>query len=216
MTALAYFLPFLKVQRENIQESKEEKTMLKTSTGCCWWTFLSRGIIAVLFGAAAILQQGIALELLVLLVAAFFFVDGVLSIIASYGARRAETRWWIALLAGPVRITIGIVAALWPQAGLSTVISLFAGWALITGALEIDAAIRLRRVIAGECFLGFCGIISLLSGVILVASPEIGVAALVWILGIYGIFFGIFLLSLGFKLKREYAPRSISFADPVT
>ncbi|MCK9294950.1 MAG: HdeD family acid-resistance protein [Desulfobulbaceae bacterium] len=189
--------------------------MAKTCTEC-WWSFLSRGIIAVLFGVAAILHQGLALELLVLLMAAFFFVDGVLSIIASFGARGAETRWWISLLAGPVRITIGIVAALWPQATLSTVISMFAGWALITGALEIDAAIRLRRVIAGEYFLGFCGIISLLSGVILVASPEISVAALVWILGIYGIFFGIFLLSLGFKLKREFAPRRISFADPVT
>jgi len=213
---LAYFLPFLKVRKKNVHGREEENTMSKTFTGC-WWSFLSRGIIAILFGVAAILQQGIALELLVLLVAAFFFVDGVLSIVASCGASEAESRWWISLLEGPARITIGIImAALWPQVTVAAMIGMIAAWALITGGLEIDAAIRLRRVIEGEWFLGFCGTISILFGLILVVSPRIGAVALVWILGAYGIFFGVFLISLGFKLKKEFPPGRISLADPVT
>lgn len=50
----------------------------------CWWSFFFRGIIAILFGLAAIIVPGITLDFPVLLVGAFFFVDGVLSMVASF------------------------------------------------------------------------------------------------------------------------------------
>lgn len=167
-----------------------------------WWLFISRGIIAVLFGLAAILLPGITLQLLVLLVGAFFFADGVLAIVGSFGTRRVEEHWWVSLLEGVAGILIGILAIVWPGTTLVAIVLLIAAWALVTGIFEIIAAVRLRKVIIGEWFLGLGGIISVLFGLLLFVSPGTGAVALVWILGGYAIFFGILLLLLGFKLKK--------------
>ena len=167
-----------------------------------WWLFIFRGIVAVLFGLAAILLPGITLELLVLLVGAFFFVDGVLAIVGSFGTRKVEERWWVSLLEGIAGVLIGILAIIWPGTTLVAIVFIIAAWALVTGVFEIVAAIRLRKVIKGEWFLGLGGIISVLFGLLLFVSPGTGAVTLVWILGAYAIFFGILLLLLGFKMKK--------------
>ncbi len=167
-----------------------------------WWLFVSRGIVAVLFGLAAIVFPGITLNLLVLLVGAFFFADGVLAIVSSLGTRQVAGRWWISLLEGGAGVLIGILAIIWPGTTLVAMVYLIAAWALVTGIFEIAAAVHLRQVITGEWFLGLGGIISVLFGFLLFASPGTGALTLVWILGAYAIFFGILLLLLGFKLKK--------------
>lgn len=144
-----------------------------------WWSFFFRGVLAILMGLAALVLPGITLEVLVILVGAFFFVDGVLSIIASFGTRRVEARWWVPLLEGLAGVVIGILTIIWPGMTLLAIILLIAAWALITGVFEIAAAIRLRKLIRGEWFLGLCGIISILFGLILLASPRVGALALV-------------------------------------
>lgn len=167
-----------------------------------WWSFFFRGIIAILFGLAAIIVPGITLDFLVLLVGAFFFVDGILSMVASFGTRRVEKRWWIALLEGIAGVAIGILTILWPQITLVAMILLIAGWALITGIFEIAAAFRLRKVISGEWFLGLSGVVSIVFGLLLLGRPGFGAVALVWVLGVYAILFGILLLFLGFKMRK--------------
>jgi len=167
-----------------------------------WWSFFSRGIIAVLFGLVAIFLPGITLDILVLLVGAFFFVDGILSIIGSFGNRMVENRWWLSLLEGIAGVLVGILTIIWPAVTLVAIILMIAVWALITGVVEVVAAIRLRRFIINEWFLALCGILSILFGIVLLFNPGVGAITLVWILGTYAIFFGILLLSLGLKLKR--------------
>ncbi len=167
-----------------------------------WWLFVFRGIIAVLFGLAAILLPGITLDILVLLIGAFFFVDGIMSIVTSFGSRRVEQRWWLSLLEGIAGVLIGVITFFMPGITLVAVILMIAAWALITGVFEILAAVRLRKVITGEWFLALSGIISIIFGVVLLVTPGVGAVALVWILGMYALFFGILLLFLGFKLKK--------------
>lgn len=167
-----------------------------------WWLFISRGIVAVLFGLAAILFPGITLNLLVLLVGAFFFADGVLAIVSSLGTRRVVGHWWVSLLEGVAGVLIGVLAVIWPGTTLIAMVYMIAAWATVTGFFEIVAAVHLRRIISGEWFLGLGGVISLLFGFLLFVSPGTGAVTLVWILGAYAIFFGILLLLLGFKLKK--------------
>lgn len=167
-----------------------------------WWSFFFRGVIAILFGLTALLLPTVTIEILVILVGAFFFADGVLSIIGSFASKEVETSWWVSLLEGLAGISIGILTFIWPSATLVAIILLIAIWALLTGALEIIAAIRLRKHIRGEWFLGLSGIISILFGSILLARPGVGAVALVWIIGAYAIFFGILMIFLGFKLKK--------------
>jgi uncharacterized membrane protein HdeD (DUF308 family) len=88
-------------------------------------------------------------------------------------------------------------------------VSLFGGWAVLTGVLEIVAAIRFRRVIPNEFVLGLGGVLSIIFGVLVVAQPSIGGTTLALLFGSYAVLIGIAQLWLGLLLRRlgERAPR---------
>ncbi|MCB2184308.1 MAG: HdeD family acid-resistance protein [Desulfobulbaceae bacterium] len=172
--------------------------------GKFWWSFFIRGVIAVVFGLAALLLPGITIDVLMLLVGAFIVADGVFSIISSAGNRAVESQWWVLLLEGLTGLFIGLFTFIRPDVTLALIIILLAVWAFITGVIEIVAAIRLRKVISNEWFLALSGFLSLVFGSILLGRPDLGAVALVWLIGIYALFFGILLIFLGFKLKKFY------------
>ena len=84
---------------------------------------------------------------------------------------------------------------------------LIAAWALVTGAFEIAAAIRLRKVITGEWILALSGILSIALGVLLIVAPGPGALAVVIWIGAYAFVFGALLFALGLRLKGLGSPR---------
>ena len=80
-------------------------------------------------------------------------------------------------------------------------LAFIAAWAIVTGVIEIAAAIRLRKEIEGEWALGLSGVLSILFGVILMARPGAGALAVVWLIGAYAVAFGIVMVLLSFKLR---------------
>lgn len=166
-----------------------------------WWVFVLRGVFAVLFGLAAIIWPGITLGVLILLFGAFALAEGVLAIVAAIGAARRETSWWPLVLEAVLAIGIGLATFAWPGITALVLLSLIAAWAIVTGVLEIVAAIRLRREIEGEWLLGLAGAASLLFGILLVLNPAAGALAVTWLIGIYAVFFGVLLIGLGFRLR---------------
>jgi uncharacterized membrane protein HdeD (DUF308 family) len=172
-----------------------------------WWAVALRGLAGILFGVITFVSPGISLAALVLLFGAYSFADGVLSIVSAV-RRRGADRWWLLLLQGIVGIGAGVVTLLWP--GITAIALLFvvAAWALVGGALQIAAAIRLRKVITGEWLLALGGVLSIALGVLLVLFPGPGALALVIWIGAYAFVFGILLLVLGFKLRGLRSPRA--------
>jgi uncharacterized membrane protein HdeD (DUF308 family) len=65
-------------------------------------------------------------------------------------------------------------------------------------------AIRLRKKIENEWLLIASGVLSVIFGLILVAQPGTGVLALLYVIGIYAILYGILEIWLSLRL-REYA-----------
>jgi uncharacterized membrane protein HdeD (DUF308 family) len=72
----------------------------------------------------------------------------------------------------------------------------------VTGAIEIAVAIRLRRELENEWLLVLAGVASILLGLILAIFPGSGALALVWLIGVYAIVFGVAILALAFRLRR--------------
>ena len=168
-----------------------------------WWVQAVRGAAAILFGLLALVWPEITLTALVLLFGAYALVDGVMALgTAIFGGRGAEGRRPWLVLEGIVGVAAGLVTLFWP--GITTLVLLWwiAAWALVTGVLEIIAAVRLRREIQGEWLLALGGVLSVLFGILLAVRPSEGAVAVAWLIGIYAIVFGIALLALAFELRR--------------
>ena len=166
-----------------------------------WWVVALRGIAAILFGVLAFVWPGITLAVLVILFGAYALVDGILGLIA---ALRGETQHRLALaLEGVVSVVAGLVAFVWPGLTALALLYIIAFWAIVTGALEIFAAVRLRRIITNELGLIIGGVLSVLFGIVLLVAPGAGALAVVFLIGAYAIVFGIALLGLAWRLREH-------------
>jgi uncharacterized membrane protein HdeD (DUF308 family) len=165
-----------------------------------WWVVVLRGVLAIVFGALAFFLPGITLAALVLLFGAFAFADGVFAIISA--TRKQSGRpWWALALQGVAGIATGVITAFWPGITALSLLVVISAWALASGALEIVAAVRLRKVIAGEWLLALAGVASIAFGILLVLAPGPGALALLWVIAGYSVVFGVLFLWLGFKLR---------------
>ncbi len=167
-----------------------------------WWVVALRGVVAVLFGVAAILWPTMALQALVLLFGAFALADGLLAIIVGVTIRREVYHWWTWLLEGVAGIITGVLVLIWPGITAVVLIALIAAWGLVTGIMEIAAAIYLRTILKGEWLLILDGILSILLGAFLVLFPVLGAQFLVYLIGAYAIVFGILLFALALRLQK--------------
>lgn len=171
-----------------------------------WWILLLRGVVAILFGIAAIAWPGVTAVTFVTIFAAFALVDGVCDVIHAIRFRKDLEHWGLSLIAGLFGIAFGVLALAAPAATTavgSVIVALYvAGWAIVTGALRIAMAIRLRKEIEGEWLLGLSGALAILLGIWIMAHPAAGVLAMLTMIAIFAIVFGLVLVVLAFKVKK--------------
>lgn len=175
-----------------------------------WKMFVLRGVIALGIGVLAWLLPAEAVMALTLVFGAFAFADGVFALWAGFTNLRAGERWGWLIVSGLLGIATGVVVVLSPFVATLVMAvflwSMVSFWAVVTGAAQIAAAIRLRKEIEGEWVLGLSGVISVVLGAavlwFMLTAPEGGILALGWMLGLYAILFGILMILLGLKLKQ--------------
>ena len=165
-----------------------------------WWAIALRGVAAILFGLLTFVLPAITLGVLILLFGAYAVVDGVFTLIAAARGRGGRS-WWVLLLEGLVSIGAGIVTFVWPGLTALVLIYVIGVWAIVTGVLEIAAAIRLRRRIRGEGWLAASGVLSIAFGALIMVAPGAGALALVLWIGAYAVVFGALLVALGLRLR---------------
>jgi uncharacterized membrane protein HdeD (DUF308 family) len=168
-----------------------------------WWAILIRGIAAILFGLCAFFIPGAALWALIILFGAYCLVDGVFAIVAALRAAQAHERWGQLLFMGIVGVIVAAITLLYPGLTALALLYVIAAWAIVTGVLEILAAFELRRQISGEFWWVLAGLLSILFGLFLIWHPGAGALAVIWVIGVYAIAFGIFLIGLALRLRSH-------------
>src|SRR5436309_1161366 len=121
--------------------------------------FALRGVAAILFGILAFAWPGVTLTVLVLLFGAYSLVNGVLALASAFRTRH-DHRWGL-LLEGLAGIAAGLVTLFMPGLTALVLLYIIAAWALLTGVLQLVAAVRLRKVIHDEWWLILSGVASL-------------------------------------------------------
>jgi uncharacterized membrane protein HdeD (DUF308 family) len=147
-----------------------------------------RGVAAIVFGIVAIAWPDITIGVLVAFFGAFAFVDGAFSIGAAFGGESRD-RWWYALR-GIGGITVAIIALVWPGLTALSLLYFIASWAVVTGVIEIIAAIQFRDAITGEALFIVSGLLSVVFGTVLFMFPGDGAIAVVLTIGIMAIING--------------------------
>jgi uncharacterized membrane protein HdeD (DUF308 family) len=166
-----------------------------------WWVMLLRGLAAIALGVIAMAMPGMTLLALVALFAVFSILDGVFGIALGIKGESDGTVWWTMVLLGLLALAAGIVAIAWPGLTLRVLATLIAISAVIRGAFEIYAAIRLRHEIEDEWILGFSGLMSILFGVLIMWRPGAGLIAIALLIGAYMTALGIFGVALSLRLR---------------
>ena len=166
-----------------------------------WWTFVVRGIAAILFGLLTFLWPGITLTALVFLFGAYALIDGVLSIVGAVTKERGRGRWWSLIFQGVLGIIAAGVTVAFPGLAALALLYVIAAWALVTGAFEVAAAISLRKYLKKEWLLALGGVLSMVFGILLMMFPGAGALTLVLWIGAYMFVAGCLLVVLGLKLR---------------
>ena len=167
-----------------------------------WWAVALRGVVAILFGISAFAVPYVAMLSLVVVFAAFSFVDGVFGIVMSVrGARKGE-RWVWLLVSSILGVVAGVVALLWPGITVLAFVMLVAAWALVSGTFMLISAFRLK-IDHGRVWLVIGGIASVVLGILLVISPFIGALVLTFWIGAHALVLGVTLLVLAYKLRSH-------------
>jgi uncharacterized membrane protein HdeD (DUF308 family) len=165
-----------------------------------WWVILLRGIFAVIFGVLAFVFPGLTIASLVIVWGAYALADGVIALIAAISGKTESDDRWLVGLHGVIVITL-----LMPGVTAIGLLIAIAAWSLAVGVLQIVSAIRLRKEIEGEFWLGLSGLLSIVFAFFVIARPGQGALAIVWVLGAYALVFGITMIILAFRVRSRVA-----------
>lgn len=167
-----------------------------------WWVLALRGIAGIAFGVLALMWPGLTLLTLVALFAAYALIGGIASVVAAIRERKVDDDWWLPLLLGLVSIGAAVAAVINPALTALVLVLVVGANALVTGVLDIVAAVRLRKQITGEWLLALNGVASVVFGALVFFYPLAGALAVVWLISIYALISGVLLLMLAFRARR--------------
>jgi len=167
-----------------------------------WWLLALRGLMAVLFGVLAFTWPGATLITLVWLFGAFALVNGILSLVLAAKTPKGYPKVGSLIFGGLLGILAGLLAFVMPGITALGLLILIAAWAIVTGIMELMAAVRLRKIINNEWLLVLAGIASVTFGVILLFQPAAGALALIWLIAAWALLSGILLMILAFRMRN--------------
>jgi uncharacterized membrane protein HdeD (DUF308 family) len=161
---------------------------------------LFRGIAAVLFGILTLVWPNLSLAVLVLLFGVFAVVGGITTVAAAL-RNREEQGWGLLLFEGILGILAGVVALVWPGIAALAFLYLLAAWAILTGILELVAPLSFPMRGGRAVLMVLAGLLSIVFGVLIAAQPASGLLAVVWLIGVYAIVFGVMYIVVYFESR---------------
>jgi uncharacterized membrane protein HdeD (DUF308 family) len=173
-----------------------------------WWSFVVRGIVAVLFGLILILWSGLSLDLLVLTFGIFALLQGILSVIP--GLSKLGGRVYFILIEGVIGILAGVLTflgpgigrMLWPEVATKTLLVFIILWAFLTGIAEVIGSFRLPGEIKEKWLIALSGFVCLLLGVVLLFRSGLGAVGNASAIGPFVIVFGLLWLIVGLRARK--------------
>ncbi len=111
-----------------------------------WWEMLFIGLISIIAGVTAVLWPRLTGYVLLMVIAVWAIVRGLLEIRAAFTVRKKVRNEPILVAVGATSLLLGVVLLLRPGAGALVMAWAIGAAALVRGGLLIGLALRLRRL----------------------------------------------------------------------
>lgn len=182
-----------------------------------WWILALRGVIAVVFGLFALMLPGLTLLALIALFSVYALLAGAVAVTGALRSRKYAPDWGLVLALGLVSIVAGVLAAVRPALTALVLVVVIGLNAVVTGLIDVVLALRLRHHLQGsEWLLLLSAVASILFGAILLALPDAGALALVWLISVYAIVVGLLYVAMAYRAYAvQHRPEHVKMV-PVT
>ena len=110
-----------------------------------WAAFFLQGLLGIAFGVLALMWPFATAGAIILVIAAWALLAGLIELAAALRLRREMEDEWMLMVSGTLSILLGLLFALFPAAGIWTVTWLIAVFAILAGLAMIQLGFRLRR-----------------------------------------------------------------------
>ncbi|WP_244409919.1 HdeD family acid-resistance protein [Streptomyces albofaciens] len=136
-----------------------------------------------MFGVLALLWPQLTVLALALAFGAYALVGGAIPLGAAW---RNRGKRWSALAcaaASALSVVVAMVTALWPGLTALVLVVMAGAWAVVTGCLELWAALRMRQGLRHVWLWLVSAVVSVAAGVLLWLRPDVGAVAISLVLG---------------------------------
>jgi len=111
-----------------------------------WWLMLLFGIVGIFVGGYALLNPEISITALLMLAAVIASVVGVSMLALGWRVRQASDKEWILYALGVVSLLFSVLMFARPVEGAESLVWMIASWAVLTGALRIWFAFKIKNI----------------------------------------------------------------------
>lgn len=169
-----------------------------------WWVPFLGGIAAIVFGVLAIAMPAITLRTLIIAFAIFLLVQG--GFLIYVGLKKYEDAKGTAItFTGVILGVVGIWTLVATDTAASLLIIIMGAWALALGLWTLISAFSIKSLTEKWWLPALGGILLVIAGILVIAQPWTGVAAIAITIGIGSISWGALLTWIGWTL-RSIAP----------
>jgi uncharacterized membrane protein HdeD (DUF308 family) len=184
-----------------MRDMRGDPADVMASVGRSWGWVLAFGIITLAIGIAALVWPGRTLVVVAVLFGIQLIVMGIFRFIAAFASddRTGGTRVLLALL-GVLSLIIGLYAVRHVLITLLALALLLGIFWIVSGTVELFTALSHRQM-QSRGWTAFMGILSIVSGIVVLAYPGISLLVLAVVLSIWLLVFGIMQITLAFRIR---------------
>jgi uncharacterized membrane protein HdeD (DUF308 family) len=187
--------PLREIFKRDKDSLKEKVHKIDASKGD-WWTYELKGAASIAFGAVLIAWPE---ETLLFLIVAFgiqALFKGVVGLVHAIQLAKRGDRWSLVLLESGIGLVLGVALIAQPSSSIRTVAVLVGIWMIATGTSHMAQAYRDTSK-TRKRLMGAGGLLSIIIGVLLVATPDETVEFLHTLSAVQALLIGAIFISVG-------------------
>jgi len=165
-----------------------------------WKSALLSGVLAVILGIMVLVWPAITILVAAIFFGAFLLVTGISQVVLAFSVRGSTSGRVLLFVSGAAAIVLSVLCFLSLQESI-LLLAIWIGIGFIFRGIATAMSAITDRTLPGRAWEIVIGVISLIAGVIMLASPFESLATLTMVVGIWLIVIGVFEVVSAFGIR---------------